>query len=207
MNADKFKEEFDKIEVPSQKLNKIISEEMQLDKKRQKKTYFKNKNLYFAITAAALFFIALIVTDFNGFLDGDSSEDVSPLVDSPYYNNLNELYNHAQIIVSGTMINQEKEMDNETEIPYTITELSVSNVYKGDSLVESVFIRQLDPDKVATDTVVIEENKEYLFFLEGNPQGQLFPISEQVFVINDNSVSSNQGDVNFTLDELVDLSK
>ncbi|WP_078579267.1 hypothetical protein [Salipaludibacillus agaradhaerens] len=56
MNADKFKEELDKIEVPSQKLNKIISEEMQLAKKRQKKAYVKNKNLYFAITAAVLFF-------------------------------------------------------------------------------------------------------------------------------------------------------
>ncbi len=153
------------------------------------------------------FFIALIVTDFNGFLDGDSSENVSPLVDSPYYNNLNEFYNHAQIIVSGTMLNQEKEMDSGTEISYIITELSVSNVYKGDSLVESVFIRQLDPDKVATNTGVIEENKEYLFFLEGDPQGQLFPISEQVFVINDDSVSSNQGDVSFTLGELGDLSK
>ncbi|MCR6111992.1 hypothetical protein HXA35_16815 [Bacillus sp. A301a_S52] len=187
--------------------NKIINEEMQLAKKRQKKACFKNKNLYFAITAAALFFIALIAIDFNGFLDDDSSENVSPLVDSPYYNNLNELYNHAQIIVSGTMLNQVKEMDSETEVSYIITELSVSNVYKGDSLVESVFIRQLDPDKVATDTVVIEENKEYLFFLEGDPQGQLFPISEQVFVINDNSVFNNQGDVSFTLDELVGLSK
>ncbi len=147
--------------------------------------------------------------------DNSEYETVFVNSDYPYYNSLQELYDAADlVIVARNNRNESTILNTGNEIPYTVSSMSVTDVFKGDKSVDSIDVKQLGGlmDGVMYISQGVEQlvqDGEYLLFLETydkSPAALLNPVQGMYYVEGSTVTARPENSIAVTLEDLSALS-
>ncbi len=147
--------------------------------------------------------------------DNTEYETVLVNADYPYYNSLQELYDAADlVIVARNNRNESTILNIGNDIPYTVSSMSVTDVFKGDKSIESIDVKQLGGlmDGVMYISQGVEQlvqDGEYLLFLETydkSPASLLNPIQGMYYVEGSTVTARPENSIAVTLEDLSALS-
>ncbi len=147
--------------------------------------------------------------------DNTEYETVFVNADYPYYNSLQELYDAADlVIVARNNRNESTILNTGNEIPYTVSSMSVTDVFKGDKSVDSIDVKQLGGlmDGVMYISQGVEQlvqDGEYFLFLETydkSPAALLNPVQGMYYVEGSTVTARPENSIAVTLEDLSALS-
>lgn len=147
--------------------------------------------------------------------DNTEYETVFVNADYPYYNSLQELYDAADlVIVARNNCNESTILNIGNEIPYTVSSMSVTDVFKGDKSIDSIDVKQLGGlmDGVMYISQGVEQlvqDGEYLLFLETydkSPASFLSPVQGMYYVEGSTVTARPENSIAVTLEDLSALS-
>ncbi|SFS06151.1 hypothetical protein [Anaeromicropila populeti] len=157
----------------------------------------------------------------------NTTSTVSISADYPTYDSANSLVDAADLVLDGKVIGITEESLNvsgsqtddntdtgstdTSQLPYTIYEVEIFTVYKGECADKTIKIKQLD----TVDSADIVQEKEYLFTLASFPDSypSLLNVTQSVYELNttDSSIKSasskaeNSEQTNFTTNKEITL--
>lgn len=135
--------------------------------------------------------------------------------DYPYYNSLQELYDAADlVIVARNNRNESTVLNTGNEIPYTVSNMSVIDVFKGDKSIDSIDVKQLGGLMdgvmyISQDVEQLAQDGEYLLFLETydkSPASLLSPVQGMYYVEGSTVTARPENSIAVTLEDLSALS-
>ncbi len=147
--------------------------------------------------------------------DNTEYETVLVNADYPNYNSLQELYDAADlVIVARNNRNESTILNIGNDIPYTVSSMSVTDVFKGDKSVDSIDVKQLGGlmDGVMYISQGVEQlvqDGEYLLFLETydkSPAALLNPVQGMYYVEGSTVTARPENSIAVTLEDLSALS-
>lgn len=147
--------------------------------------------------------------------------------DYPCYNTAQELVDSADLVFTGSVENiTYEELDIKTEseddsltgfvaaqnIPYTIYEIKIKDVYKGDADDDTICIKQpggqIDDNTYILEGIsVISQGETYLFLAETyeNTYPSLLNATQALYNMNTPEVVNEQGDGTITLPQILEI--
>jgi hypothetical protein len=162
--------------------------------------------------------------DYNGIIQPTNDID-DPIVeihaDYPQYNNLNELYEKADLVILCTnSSNEVRSMDifNDTQkeepFLYTISDVTINSVLKGNLSVEdSLEVKQLGGTYnntlyIDSNVEQLKNNTQYLLFLEtyeNSPASLLNPTQGMYYVEGNTLRSRSENEIQLNIEQLLSM--